>query len=346
MRFGFRAPSLKKRIAARTSLQRYVRHSLGFKAPRGFGILTNPKKSMYNKIYCRTTIGLEDLLKTGQISLSDDELRELDKESNLELGKDTKKESMPASTEKRNTPAWVQQVITAGNGVVPIFTTKILGELPISSRTEAKKVYRALLERYHIVDLSEVARCVDMLSHDIEIAVWGVRDDVGYMRETIRDIKTQLKEAQLKLRKATGMEKKYVLNQIDELKKDLSKYEDEMADAINIRDSFLRDKRDYIANHINRLAHGDDWAFTPGPVKYFIYRDAEGKITARSITNMQSDIESVTGHCSTRNAERTFKRCRILEHASDQNDLFERLKKYDSAEVLGLGGQQGQGPRI
>jgi len=58
MKFGFRRPSLRRRIAARTSLKRYVRHSLGFKAPRGWGWLTNPKRAMYNRIYYRTTFGL------------------------------------------------------------------------------------------------------------------------------------------------------------------------------------------------------------------------------------------------------------------------------------------------
>ena len=58
MKFGFRRPSLRKRIAARTSIKRYVRHSLGFKAPRGWGWLTNPKRAMYNRIYYRTTFGL------------------------------------------------------------------------------------------------------------------------------------------------------------------------------------------------------------------------------------------------------------------------------------------------
>jgi len=55
MKFGFRIPSLKKRIAARTSLKRFVRHSLGLKAPRGWGCLTNPKRALYNRIYSRTT---------------------------------------------------------------------------------------------------------------------------------------------------------------------------------------------------------------------------------------------------------------------------------------------------
>ena len=37
MKFGFRVPSLKKKIAARTSVKRVIRHSAGLKAPRGFG---------------------------------------------------------------------------------------------------------------------------------------------------------------------------------------------------------------------------------------------------------------------------------------------------------------------
>ncbi len=55
MKFGFRTPSLKKRIAARTSWKRIVRHSMGLKAPRGYGWLTNPKKAAYNRIYSRVT---------------------------------------------------------------------------------------------------------------------------------------------------------------------------------------------------------------------------------------------------------------------------------------------------
>ncbi|MFM7205669.1 MAG: hypothetical protein ACKO4T_03220, partial [Planctomycetaceae bacterium] len=50
-------PSLRKRIAARTSLKRYIRNSLGLKAPRGWGWLTNPKKAAYNRVYNRTTRG-------------------------------------------------------------------------------------------------------------------------------------------------------------------------------------------------------------------------------------------------------------------------------------------------
>ncbi|GIW92364.1 MAG: hypothetical protein KatS3mg110_0405 [Pirellulaceae bacterium] len=70
MRFGLRRPSIRKRIAARTSWRRYLRHSLGLKAPRGFGWLTNPRRALYNRIYYRTTrptclVGVLLVLLTG-----------------------------------------------------------------------------------------------------------------------------------------------------------------------------------------------------------------------------------------------------------------------------------------
>jgi hypothetical protein len=63
MKFGMRKPSLKKRISARTSWKRQVRHSLGVKMPRGTGWLTNPKRAAYNWVYSRTTFSLDALLK-------------------------------------------------------------------------------------------------------------------------------------------------------------------------------------------------------------------------------------------------------------------------------------------
>lgn len=68
MKFGIRVPSFRKRIAARTSLKRVVRHSLGLKAPRGWGWLTNPKRASYNRIYNRTTVGCV-LFPMGALSL-------------------------------------------------------------------------------------------------------------------------------------------------------------------------------------------------------------------------------------------------------------------------------------
>jgi hypothetical protein len=65
MKFGIRKPSLKKRIAARTSWKRFVRHSLGLKASRGWGWLTNPKKAAYNRVYNRTSVSVDGLFSGG-----------------------------------------------------------------------------------------------------------------------------------------------------------------------------------------------------------------------------------------------------------------------------------------
>ena len=69
MRFGIRRFSFRKRIAARTSVKRYVRHSLGVKAPRGWGWLTNPRKAAYNRVYNRTTISADKVVGLVLVAL-------------------------------------------------------------------------------------------------------------------------------------------------------------------------------------------------------------------------------------------------------------------------------------
>ncbi|MDR7869289.1 MAG: hypothetical protein RIN55_00420 [Tissierellaceae bacterium] len=63
MKFGPRKPSLKKRVSARTSLKRQIVHRGGFKMPRGYGWVRNPKKYVYNKVYNKTTFDIFKLFK-------------------------------------------------------------------------------------------------------------------------------------------------------------------------------------------------------------------------------------------------------------------------------------------
>jgi len=63
MKFGFRIPSLNKRIVARTSFKRQVVQRAGLKMPRGWGWLRNPKKYVYNKVYNRTSFDIFKTLK-------------------------------------------------------------------------------------------------------------------------------------------------------------------------------------------------------------------------------------------------------------------------------------------
>lgn len=62
MKYGVRRPSIKKSFAARTSAKRIVKNSLGLKAPRGYGCITNPKKAAYNRVYNRTSFSVWSLL--------------------------------------------------------------------------------------------------------------------------------------------------------------------------------------------------------------------------------------------------------------------------------------------
>ncbi len=47
----FRTPNFKRRITDPFKPKRILAHRVGLKMPKGLGILRNPKKTIYNKIY-------------------------------------------------------------------------------------------------------------------------------------------------------------------------------------------------------------------------------------------------------------------------------------------------------
>lgn len=64
MKFGFRTPNLKKSIKARTTAQvkRNIKRSINpLYGKKGMGIINDPKKAIYNKVYKKTTFGLKDI---------------------------------------------------------------------------------------------------------------------------------------------------------------------------------------------------------------------------------------------------------------------------------------------
>lgn len=66
MKMGFRKPSVKKSISARTKgrATRAIKKTVvpGY-GKKGMGVVKSPKKSVKNKIYKRTTFGLSDVGK-------------------------------------------------------------------------------------------------------------------------------------------------------------------------------------------------------------------------------------------------------------------------------------------
>lgn len=66
MKYGIRKPSFRKSISARTTgkAKRAVKRALipGY-GKKGTGILKNPRKALYNKVYHKTTFSIFDLFK-------------------------------------------------------------------------------------------------------------------------------------------------------------------------------------------------------------------------------------------------------------------------------------------
>lgn len=66
MKFGMRKPSIKKSIKARTTAKykRKVKKSIvPLYGKKGAGLVKNPKKAVYNKVYKKATFSLWDLFK-------------------------------------------------------------------------------------------------------------------------------------------------------------------------------------------------------------------------------------------------------------------------------------------
>ena len=62
MKFGMRKPSLMKSVKARTTGK--IKSSVNpLYGKKGIGLITNPKKAIYNKVYKKTTFSFFDLFK-------------------------------------------------------------------------------------------------------------------------------------------------------------------------------------------------------------------------------------------------------------------------------------------
>ena len=68
MKIGIRKPNLKKRVKARTTarVKRSLKSSVNpLYGKKGMGWVNDPKKAAYDKIYNKTTISVDDCLKSN-----------------------------------------------------------------------------------------------------------------------------------------------------------------------------------------------------------------------------------------------------------------------------------------
>ena len=68
MKMGFRTPSVKRSISARTTgkMKRAVKSSINpLYGKKGMGYINNPKKAVYNKVYNKTTVGINQVFSSS-----------------------------------------------------------------------------------------------------------------------------------------------------------------------------------------------------------------------------------------------------------------------------------------
>lgn len=71
MKVGVRKPSVSKRVKARTTgrAKRAVKKAVvPYYGVKGTGIIKNPKKAVYNKVYRKTTVGVDDIVAVAASS--------------------------------------------------------------------------------------------------------------------------------------------------------------------------------------------------------------------------------------------------------------------------------------
>lgn len=68
MKIGARKPSIKKRVTAKTTgkIVRSAKRSVNpLYGKKGMGYVNNPKKAVYNKVYNKTTFGIDDIFTSS-----------------------------------------------------------------------------------------------------------------------------------------------------------------------------------------------------------------------------------------------------------------------------------------
>ena len=75
MKLGVRKPNIKKRVRARTTgkAKRAVKSAINpLYGEKGTGLINDPKKAVYNKIYNKTTMSVDDLIEDATYGYEDD----------------------------------------------------------------------------------------------------------------------------------------------------------------------------------------------------------------------------------------------------------------------------------
>jgi hypothetical protein len=161
----------------------------------------------------------------------------------------------------KNKINYKNQQVNVGKVEIPIITSEMLktNNLPISTKIEAKKVYKIILAKYRIASQQELSLYADQLSQEIEDNSYNLQDNVNFKRERIGNIKTDIRDAKNELKNSNTSEIEDISAEIKDMELELLEAEQDLQKAIKKREELKRDKSDFIAKQVNILAHGDGW---------------------------------------------------------------------------------------
>lgn len=151
MKFGVRKPSLKKTIKARTTrkIKRKVKSSVNpLYEKKGMGYVKNPKRAVYNKIYNKTTVGINPLSKLS--TPSDTSTKNSSIKSEQAIGY-TKKEKKQETVPVRNpVEKWIRRVIRKVSSDTKIITRTVITEqYTVKEMLAIQEAARSCLHNYN-----------------------------------------------------------------------------------------------------------------------------------------------------------------------------------------------------
>ncbi|SDK03094.1 hypothetical protein [Alkalibacterium thalassium] len=129
MKFGVRKPSLKKTIKARTTgkIKRKVKSSVNpLYGKKGMGYVKNPKRAVYNKIYNKTTVGINPLSKLS--TPSDTSTKTSSIKSEQAIGYTKKEKKQETVTVRNPVEKWIRRVIRKDSSDTKIITRTVITE--------------------------------------------------------------------------------------------------------------------------------------------------------------------------------------------------------------------------
>ena len=151
MKFGVRKPSLKKTIKARTTgkIKRKVKSSVNpLYGKKGMGYVKNPERAVYNRIYNKTTVGINPLSKLSTPSDASTKTSSIKSEQAIGY---TKKEKKQETVPVRNpVEKWIRRVIRKDSSDTKIITRTVITEqYTVKEMLDIQEEARSCLHNYN-----------------------------------------------------------------------------------------------------------------------------------------------------------------------------------------------------